>query len=92
MATMTVRAKQIIDSIADGDVGSPLALRIAAAFALKAGHPDPGALTNGEKATIFVRDLRHYIKNNLAQHELRKVELDARNAAEPGTNINIGVD
>ena len=89
---MIARAQAILDGIAGFAVSPAVANRVIAAF-LPEGV-DPGTLTNDEKATYYVREMRRMTKLRVLQSEESAAAEAARLAARADveTNVLIGDD
>ena len=85
---MIPRAQAILDAIAGTPVNATIANRVIAAF-LPEGV-DPATLTNEEKATFYVRDMRRRTKLRVLQFEEEAAAEVARLAAR--ANVEAGVN
>lgn len=96
MATKLVRAKGVLDSLLDGDVGNPLAARVGDAFAIYSQLQSPtpidiSTLTAVQKADIFLIAVRQYIKGVVQQAEVSAAVKTTVATVTPTTVIDLGV-
>lgn len=89
---MIARALAILEGIKGGPVDAAIANRVIAAFLPEA--VDPLTLTNEEKATFFVQEMRRLTKLRVLQFEEEAAAEAARLAARADveTNVLIGDD
>ena len=83
---MIPRAQAILDALAGTPVNATIANRVIAAF-LPEGV-DPATLTNEEKATFYVRDMRRRTILRVLQFE----EEAAANAARLAVRVDVETD
>jgi hypothetical protein len=84
---MIVRAQAILDAIAGFPVNVSIANRVVAAF-LPEGV-DPETLTNEEKATYYVREMRRMTKWQVLQFEEQAAAETALLAARADVEANV---
>lgn len=84
---MIARAQAILDALLGAPVSLDVANRVIAAF-LPEGI-DPGTLTNEEKATYYVREMRRLTKLRVLQFEEQAAAEAAQLAARADVEANV---
>ena len=90
MATKLARTKTILEALKDGTVPNEIIGKVidAYGFTFERGR----TLTNDQKATVFIRELRKQVRQIVLDAEASQAAATAANAARAGADIDVGSD
>jgi hypothetical protein len=91
MATKVVRAKAILDALADAPVTNALAARVGEAFAYTYARNEQN-LTNEQEAGIFLLQVRGFIKQIVRDAEVSVAIVPVADTAKTNADIPLGTD
>ena len=90
MATNLARAKNVAENIADKALTNALLIDIADAFAYT--YARGKTLTNEQKATVFVNEIRKFTKRIVRDWKITVAEAAERQRVEPAATPDLGED
>lgn len=82
MATKPQRAQAVLDALIDGAMQPAAVSRVLDAYAYFAGE-EPANLTQAQKATVFLRCTRDYVRSTVHAVETAQAEKAARQNINP---------
>lgn len=88
MATNIARAKIVAEGIADKTLTNALLAEIGDAFAYT--YRRGQTLTNEQKATVFINQLRSFVKQVVRDWKVTTAEASARQTTEPTATPDLG--
>ena len=83
MATKLQRTQSILDALTDGTAPSAVGARTLDAFAVAYAPDEAGAMTNTQKAAVFLQATRRFVRETVQSVEIQAAERAARGTINP---------